>query len=362
MWPTVATGWDMRPPAVLARFNGTRRCGPGDAISDQSCALCDVLLNTRKWDARCSTVAPERNRPERPQLLVTGIGGTGTNTITTILNRMGVKVKHEMPGLDGSVSWPMAVNDAYVNQAYPWSGLKNTLGPDELIFTHVAHVVRCPLDNIATLTTHKHATRHFMASAGVPEPAGRADFGNSVNERVAWASLAWIAWNEHVERYADYRFQTESLPCPDGELHLRTTLWRSGFGDGLASAPAAGTSSAGRPVHTPSTLPARSLSSLPASDRKKTAHLNVRSHIRGISLANISRAFNESGYALKYAPELGPHAGELVVARLRLMARAYGYGDQCLAGHGPARNCSGADGGMAGIASEHGAGFFDIMG
>jgi hypothetical protein len=276
---------------------------------------------------------------------------------------MGVKVMHEKPGPDGSVSWPMAVSDAYVNRVYPWSGLKEILGPDELLFTHVVHVVRCPVDNIAALTSHTHVSRGFIKSAGLPAPARKADSEKYMNELIAWASLAWIAWNEHVERYADYRFQTESLSCADGERHLHTTLWRSGFGDGRASSQGAKTSSSERILFAP-TPQARHNSTFSNNldtDNVMT-RLNVRSHIRGIDLGRISRAFNESGYAQKYVPGLGPNAGELVVERLQLMARAYGYGDRCLTGQGPVGNCSSPDGSQVGRASEGRAGFFDIMG
>ena len=124
-----------------------------------SCARCDVLLNTRKWDPRCQEAPPSRLLP----LLVTGTGGTGTHTIVSLLSARGILARHEDYGPQATVSWKHAVSDAYVGLPYPravsssghFTHPVHGMGVDSADsprFRFVVHVVRCPLDAIASLT------------------------------------------------------------------------------------------------------------------------------------------------------------------------------------------------------------------
>ena len=61
------------------------------------------------------------------KLLVTGLGGAGTHSITRALQDMGIDVRHEALAEDGSVSWLYAVNDVLLGRQYPFkAGLNLT--------------------------------------------------------------------------------------------------------------------------------------------------------------------------------------------------------------------------------------------
>ena len=153
-WTPVHIGWSHTHMVPSVSW----RCGPRSALSDVSCGLCDVLLNTRKYDKRCQTALPQRLYP----LLVTGTGGTGTNMLVHMLKARGVSTGHEDYGEQATVSWMHGVSDAYLGKAYPVvrnQEFKTGILPppmtggvgsaDSPRFRFVVHLVRCPLDAIA---------------------------------------------------------------------------------------------------------------------------------------------------------------------------------------------------------------------
>lgn len=295
LWPVVRTGWGGRPhfgaKDTYTHNASTWRCGPGASAHDVTCHYCDMLLNTRKYDSRCHQGGL---RPTL-RLLVTGCGGTGTNTIKGLFGQRGVSIGHEKFGSpDGVVGWPEAVSDWYVRRAYPYSGHDSVMKPQKPLFRYVAHVVRCPLANIEAMATHSATTHEFLHAAGVPLPHGHPTAG--LNDRLAFGAFWWIMWNSHVGQYADYTFQTESMN-DEGLLHVDTILWRAGFN---VSAP--------------------SVRAQPVPQK------NQREHGHNLTLHQLERAVNYS----QYAPGLGPGAGRQVVERITRMAKSYGFGSECL--------------------------------
>ena len=131
---------------------------------------------------------------------------------------------------EGAVSWAHAVNDAIFGQPYPWTSERTpwwerrTIGrPSEVEaifrprFLRVVHLTRCPIESVAALLGADPASRRFVEAVTRSPPlrspcSGRhhcAGFG--VSARLGWAVAAYVAWNEHLERYADDRVQVEAL-------------------------------------------------------------------------------------------------------------------------------------------------------
>ena len=301
-WPSVRTGWAERPNRNhLPHSRPKWLCDAGDMRD--VCKRCDLLLNTRKYDSKCN----QGHTGQLIPLLVTGCGGTGTHTITSLFGARGVSAAHERfredqsegaPVADAVVGWPQAVNDWYLDQVYPWAWkLQSIVPPENHLFKYVAHVVRCPLDNIAAMTSHSGETHTFLHRAGVPLPKGHRmgePCPSSLDDKIAWAAFWWIEWNAHIERYADYRFKTETLYTPEGNRHLSAILRNAGIR-----------------FHASGVL---------------NHDDNHRSHIHDVTLRRVANAVNYS----TYAPQLGNRGGAQVVARLIRMARHYGYGSECL--------------------------------
>jgi len=171
--------------------------GLGEAVRDLPCS---ALENTKLYREDCHRDFPKINLRD---LLITGTGGTGTHTMTMMLRYSGVSVQHEDVGVEAAVAWPYAV-DAEVQcrdmfcPGYPW-------GPEYMPqrFRHVFHQTRCPLKNIGALLTHSHKSFHFISRLA-DQPLNRLS-------RLERAVRAYIAWNEHIETYAEYRYQVENV-------------------------------------------------------------------------------------------------------------------------------------------------------
>ena len=136
------------------------------------------------------------NAKEPCKLLVTGCGRSGTNYTADILRLSGYDIKHEKPGLDGVVSWPMAV-DSYS----PWGPSSN----DQ--FEHIFHQVRHPLNvinswvvNISDLNRDewKFIRNH------VPEI-------KETDSVIESAVKYWIYWNLIAETKAEWRYKIEEF-------------------------------------------------------------------------------------------------------------------------------------------------------
>eukprot|EP00615_Pteridomonas_danica_P003086 CAMPEP_0114351244 /NCGR_PEP_ID=MMETSP0101-20121206/17027_1 /TAXON_ID=38822 ORGANISM="Pteridomonas danica, Strain PT" /NCGR_SAMPLE_ID=MMETSP0101 /ASSEMBLY_ACC=CAM_ASM_000211 /LENGTH=270 /DNA_ID=CAMNT_0001491001 /DNA_START=293 /DNA_END=1105 /DNA_ORIENTATION=+ len=180
---------------------------------------CSYLINTRKWAKHCHNEINVKKKKEKIikyPLLVTGIGGAGTNLAASSLRRLGVTIGHEYIDGSGSVSWIHAVNDAVVGQQYPFPRkgphITTKILPEHSpVFEKVIHLVRCPVGNMAGLTTHTNWTRDFIWRA-----AGIHPNTDSTNQPPClWAAKAWFFWNSHVETYADNRLRVEDFTNPE---------------------------------------------------------------------------------------------------------------------------------------------------
>jgi len=201
-------------------------CREAACVRDWTCGRDGPLWNSRKYAPACQP-APRLAFP----LLVTGAPGAGTSSVTAYLNKGGARATHEEYGLDATVSWQHAVNDFVIDARYPnnqrvRAGVQPPLWPR---FRRVAHVVRCPLTNILALKSRGgRASRHFVAAAStIVDPdtcagavARAAPTSANKNpeltpqqhvDTLAWAARMYVAWNAHVEAYADDRFAIEAF-------------------------------------------------------------------------------------------------------------------------------------------------------
>ena len=118
------------------------------------------------------------------KLLVIGCPRSGTLYTAEFLRALGVRVKHESLGRDGSVGWLYAVQPPGESEDYG----------------RVWHVVRDPLRTISSLALF---TRTLWRVIGHWVKLPR----HPLRRRMAF----WIEWNRLAERRADWRFRVEDL-------------------------------------------------------------------------------------------------------------------------------------------------------
>ena len=142
------------------------------------------------------------------KLLIIGCGRSGTTYMTRLLQESNYKISHEAFGLDGSVSWPMVVNNYY------WNDL---ICNDT--FDHVFHIVRHPLFVITSwhINIHTdHPVWRFICKH-VPE----IKLNDSL---IVKCAKYWYYWNLLAEKKAEWRFQIESFNEDQTEFIKRSCL------------------------------------------------------------------------------------------------------------------------------------------
>jgi hypothetical protein len=228
----LATRIEIISSESLNHRNGGRHQENGQALSQ----LCSKYLNTRKYSPMCMP------RPaELYPVLVTGLGGAGTHAVANKLTALGMDMPHERLGSDGAVCWFYASNNILIGATYPHHAVlpySTYLNPR---FEYVIHVIRCPLSQISSFTTHLPASYDFvrqhvrkMNQIGANMPrvsvdgdvnpqygeanstalvldssAGRRDCPRTGQCNLRFAMQSWLLWNTHVSSYADAVFRIE---------------------------------------------------------------------------------------------------------------------------------------------------------
>jgi hypothetical protein len=137
---------------------------------------------------------------------------------------MGVHVKHEMLDRDGSVSWFYAGNDVYAASSYPHHARLDPLDSSFFSprFSHIIQVIRCPMRQISSFTSHLPASYDFMRSQmhvmTTPLVEQRREVAFNKNEacqrgdtcNLHFSALSWVFWNNHIHSYTDVIFRTEN--------------------------------------------------------------------------------------------------------------------------------------------------------
>ena len=186
---------------------------------------CSVIINSRKYDEKCLPY-PKKLYP----ILVTSLGSSGTHALANTLRSKGVQIKHESIDNDGSISWFYGFNDVYVNSSYPHhSELSSNNHKSKYLlfsprFKRVVHIVRCPMNQISSFTTHlpesyNFAKQSIMSTAddGIDSNIVKDIFPNSNCSRgdtcnLHFAAYSWLYYNRHIYQYADVTYPIEDLP------------------------------------------------------------------------------------------------------------------------------------------------------
>lgn len=157
-----------------------------------------------------SISAWEKYHYEKPNILVIGRGRCGTKAVAIALQRMGLEVRHEIIGENGSVNNEWALD---VNGRPPLDG-----------YTHVWHVVREPLAAIASMHTFawtvNEADRNYNPRDGqLTSPGGGP---------APLMPLAQKYWDDMRSRCAAsyYEWNLECEKCLNEAAALGAHTWR----------------------------------------------------------------------------------------------------------------------------------------
>lgn len=144
----------------------------------------------------------ERRRPAT-NLLITGVGRTGTTAVCTLFQNLGIDLSHDneidcgpsYPGVDGAVSWYDGFYDEEAGRTY-----KN-----------VIHFVREPLR-----TMNSRVFKCSMLGEGhlrfLMEKTGKYEDYNPRNDTcVSFALKHWVIRNSFVEQHASWRVRAEAF-------------------------------------------------------------------------------------------------------------------------------------------------------
>lgn len=126
-----------------------------------------------------------RKIPKRKKLVVIGCGRSGTGFSTRLFQELGLDIKHEEMGKDGTSSWPATL----------WNHL-----PQE--FEHIFHQVREPLNAISSIQTFVEGSWRFI---------GRQNFFKLTDDKILNSANYWYHWNLLAETRTDFRYRVEDI-------------------------------------------------------------------------------------------------------------------------------------------------------
>ena len=155
---------------------------------------------------------------KQKDLLVIGHPRSGTQFTSFALQRIGVMAGHEIMGPDGVVSW-MAAFDGIGGEWTTARGDRVVVEPrpHPRTFRHVWHVVRHPLDVIASTMTEDGRSWSIRASklprlaAALKNAEDAAERGESAAWMIEAAAISWLDWNEACSAQAEWRFRVEDF-------------------------------------------------------------------------------------------------------------------------------------------------------
>lgn len=139
-----------------------------------------------------------------PLVLITGCGRSGTTYTTNLLRACGLDVKHEKIGIDGSVSWFMAVDSDF-----PW-------GSGDTHFRHTFHQIRDPIDVITSFYVnidHVAWVWNYVYNY-IPE-IKRED------PHLVKCAKYWYYWNLKAEEKSEWSYRIEDIEEVFEEMSFR---------------------------------------------------------------------------------------------------------------------------------------------
>lgn len=157
-------------------------------------------------------VLQSTNLKNKKEVLIIACGRSGTQYMSKLLSCSTLDIKHEQPGINGCVSWPMVCNSYS-----PW-------GPsgDNRNFIHILHQVRHPLSVITSWYNNfgdlqrdewRFIRKHII----------EIKKNDSLLTQIA---KYWYYWNLKAEALSEWRFKIEDIDyiIPKLEKRLNITL------------------------------------------------------------------------------------------------------------------------------------------
>lgn len=147
------------------------------------------------------------------KLLITGCGRSGTGFLAKVLRECGIPATHERLFNPKRSSWPEGHEGA--ESSWLAAPFLKKLPKDVTVF----HQIRHPFDVIRSLVGfgffNGNQRNPYQVFAFRHAPGIRS-WKDSLDRSMSY----WVFWNLQVERYADVRYQVESLTPKDLREHL----------------------------------------------------------------------------------------------------------------------------------------------
>lgn len=118
------------------------------------------------------------------RILITGCGRSGTKFTSHLIKNLGLNVKHEKPGKNGTIDWHLAPI------------LKNIHSD----FNVILHQVRHPIKVISSM---QNTNSWKYIEKFLPQTKNKDIIHRSM--------IYWFKWNQMVEPYAHFRYQLEEI-------------------------------------------------------------------------------------------------------------------------------------------------------
>ena len=143
-----------------------------------------------KYDALSRAPIPKR-------LLVVGSPRSGTQFISSLLNRFGLRVRHERMGEDGTV------NAAWLAMRQEDDSLIQVTGRQHYEFEQIVHLIRHPIATITSLAAEIHPVfwdwqlRHSLVEVDPADLDSVAQF--------------WVFWTDGCQKLCDSHVRLEDI-------------------------------------------------------------------------------------------------------------------------------------------------------
>lgn len=192
-------------------------------VLERNTKKCQIVSRSTLYSPTCNN----RGQGTPRRLLITGVGRSGTNFLTDILRKAGMRVSHDDKRIklenapDGAVSWPHAFNEKKCD--YPhfvWRRRRRRrLSPkhNERFFLHIIQVVRDPLKTIQSRWDLGNVRFVKLASCNTAvfpkqtvQPHRREHFDHE-KYTLLQTLQHWVLWNSFLESFAEWRFRVEDL-------------------------------------------------------------------------------------------------------------------------------------------------------
>lgn len=138
-----------------------------------------------------------QNDPIPKRLLVVGSPRSGTQFATIFLNKLGLRVRHERMGADGTV------NAAWLANRLVDDSLLRVHGRQHFEFDKIVHLVRHPYPTISSLTCEMHSAfwRWQFRHTGIEIDT----------EDISTVAEFWLFWTDGCTKLADSTIRMEDI-------------------------------------------------------------------------------------------------------------------------------------------------------